>query len=76
MFSGGIILLGGAVCETVVVDSGMPTQYSRELSWRVTWFAWNLGLTREEVAFYLGVSTWAVERYPRGDTKVKRSLFY
>ena len=74
--SGGRLLLGGAVCETVVVDCSMPTPCSQDLSWRVIWFVWNLWLTREEVAFYLGVSTCAVECYPCVDTKIKRSLFY
>ena len=45
---------------SVVVDSSMPTPYSQDLTWRVIWFAWNLGLTRVEVAFCLGVSTWTV----------------
>ena len=28
-------------------------------------FVWKLGLSVEEAVFYLGVSTWSVERYPR-----------
>ena len=67
--SGGRLLLGGAVCATVVVDSIMPTPYFQGLRWRVIWFAWSLGLIREEVAFYLGVSTWTVECYPSGDKR-------
>ena len=52
-------------------------RYSQGLSWRVIFFAWNLGLTREELAFYLGVSlTWTVECNPRGATKIKPNLFY
>ena len=55
--SGGIV--GGAGCATVVVDSSMSTSYSQDLRWSVIRFEWNLSLTREEVEFYLGVSTWA-----------------
>ena len=64
------------MCATVVADSSMSTPYSQDLSCCVIKFAWNLGLTREEIAFYLGVYTWTVEYHPRGDTKVKCSLFY
>ena len=75
--SGGKLLLGSTGCATVIVDSSMPIPYTQDLSWHVIWFVWNLELTREEVAFYLGVSlTRTVERYPRGDDKIKRSLFY
>ena len=58
--SGGRLLLGGAVCVTVVhMDSSMPTPYSLDISGRVMWFVWNLRLTKEEVAFPCGVSlTW------------------
>ena len=59
---------------TVVMDSSMP--YSQDLRWRVVRFAWSIGLRREEVAVYLGVSTWAVERSRSGDAKIKRSPFY
>ena len=77
VYSGGRLLLGGAVCATVVVDSSMPTSYSQDINWRVIWFAWNLRLTGQEFAFYLGVSlTWTVEHYPCGDTKIKHILFY
>ena len=81
MHSGGRLLLGAAVCMTVVVESSKPTPYSQDLSWRVIWFVWKLGLTRLEKsrlsAFYLGVSlTWAIECYPRGDNKIKCGLFY
>ena len=69
-------VLGEDYCSLVVLDSTMPTPYSQDLSWRVIWFMWNLGLTREEVAFLRDISTWNVERYPRGDTRIKRSLFY
>ena len=49
------------MCDGHIVDSSMSTPYSRDLSWRVIWFVWNLGLRREEVAFYLDVSlTWTV----------------
>ena len=64
------------MCATVFVDSSMPTQYSQDLRWQVLWFVWNLGLTRDEVAFYLGVSLkWTGECCYLGDTKIKRSLF-
>ena len=49
---------------TVVVDRSMPTPYFQDLRWRFM-SVWNVGLGREEAAFYLGVSTWTVERYPR-----------
>ena len=63
------------MCASVVVDSSMRTPYSQDLSRRVIWFAWNLGQSRDEVAFYLGVSTWTVGGYSREDTRIKRSLF-
>ena len=70
--SGRRLLLGGDVFVTVVVDSSMPMPSFQDLSWRVISFVWNLRLTREEVAFYIGVSlTWTVECYPRGDTKIR-----
>ena len=50
------------MCATVV-DRMMPAPYSQDLRWRVVWFVWHLGLSVEEAAFYLGVSTWTVERY-------------
>ena len=59
--SGGRLLLGGAVCATAVLDRSMPAPYSQDL--RDLWFVWSLGLSVEEAAFYLGVSTWTVERY-------------
>ena len=62
--SGGILLLRGSVWATVVVDRCMPTPYFQDLRWRFM-FVWILGLSVEEVAFYLGVSTWTVERYLR-----------
>ena len=39
---------------------------------------WNVGLSAEDAVFYLGVSTWTVERYPRGDANIfiKRILLY
>ena len=66
---GEMILLGGAGCATLVVDRSMPTPCSQDLSWRIIRFVWSLGLTREEVTFYRGVST-------HGDNKIKRTLFY
>ena len=50
------LLLGGAVCLTVV-NRSMPAPYSQDLSWRVIWFVGNLGLPREEIAFYPGIFT-------------------
>ena len=73
--SGGRLLLGGVVCATVVVDRNIRTPYSRDLSWRVTWFVWNLGLSVEEAAFYLGTSTWIALSSPCRDTKIKLNLF-
>ena len=52
-----------------VGDGHLGSQYtyctpnSQDLRWRFM-FVWNLGLTREEAVFHLGVSTWTVERYP------------
>ena len=62
--SGGRRLLGGSVWATVVVDSSMLTPYSQDLRWHLM-FVWNLGLSVEEAVFYLGVTTWTVERYRR-----------
>ena len=77
LHSGARLLLGGAVHAPVVMDrsTSIPTPYSQDLSRRVIWFVWNLGLSREEAAFYPGVPTWTVEGYLRGDTRIKRSLF-
>ena len=36
--SGGRLLLGGAVCTTVVVESSVPSPHSQDLSWCVIWF--------------------------------------
>ena len=33
-------------------ESHYARPYSQDLSWRVTWFVWNLGLSLEEAAFY------------------------
>ena len=41
----------------------MPAPYSQDIRWRVIWCVWNLGLSIEETAFYLSVSTWTVKRY-------------
>ena len=72
--SGGRLLLGGAVCATVVLNSSMPTPYSQILSWRVVWFVWNLRLTRKEVPFYLDVSKHGLLSF--NNNEIKRNLFY
>ena len=62
--SGERLLLGGSVRATVVVDRNISTSCSQYLRWRFM-FVWNLGLSVEEAVYYLGVSTWSVERFPR-----------
>ena len=66
--SGGRPLLGGAVYATAIVDRSMPSPYSQDLSWRITWFVGSLGLSVEEAAFYLGISPWITLNSPRRDT--------